>query len=204
MSMCVFVPEFSNIINITRFYHFALFFLAPMFVIGVVVLFRKEAILVALIVIYFAFTSGLVFELAKSNRINEIDTPYSVGLSAERTGVIGTYVRSDVMAVEWLERYGKGDTMVVGDYNGWHLVSAYLGMQRLRENQARHNPTFDNLPDKQLYIFVTDWNTRHGQYIDSLRGVRGGAGLRASYPLPKFDYPVVFQSDNSIIYEKVK
>ena len=202
LSMCVFVPEFSNIINITRFYHFALFFLAPVFVIGAVHLFKKESILVVLLVIYFAFTSGLVFESSGSNKISEIDTPYSVGLSAERTGVIGTYVRSDLMAVEWLERYGKGDTMIVGDYNGWHLVSAYLGMGRLRENQARHNPTFDNLPDKQLYIFVTDWNTRHGQYIDSLRGVRGGAGLRASYPLPEFDFPIVFQSGNSIIFEK--
>ncbi len=202
LAMNVFIPEFSNIINITRFYHFALFFLAPVFVIGAVVLFRKEAILVALLIIYFTFTSGLVFELAKSDRISEIDTPYSIGLSAERTGVVATYTTSDVAAVEWLERYGKGDTIIVGDYNGWHLVSAYLGMQRLRADQATFNPTFDSLPDKPCYIFVTDWNTRHGQYINSLRDVRGGAGLRASYPLPQFTYPVVFRYGNTVIYEK--
>ena len=202
LAMCVFIPEFSNIINATRFYHIAIFFLAPMFVLGAMVLFRKELILVLVLIIYFIFTSGLVFEITKSERISQIDTPYSVGLSAERTGVVATYAKSDVVAIEWLERNIQGDTMVVGDYNGWHLVSAYLGMKRLRADQARYNPTFDNLPDKPAFIFVTDWNSRHGQYIDSLRGVRGGAGLRASYPLPEFDYPVVFQSGNSIIYKK--
>ena len=202
LALCVFLPQFSNIINITRFYHFALFFLAPVFIIGALHLFKKEAILVGLLVVYFIFTSGLVFEITQSNNISQIDTPYSVGLSAERTGVIAAYARSDVEAVEWLESQDKGNMMIVGDYNGWHLVSAYLGLNRLREGKAVYNPTFDSLPDKPCYIFITDWNTRHGRYIDSLRKVRGGAGLRGSYPLPEFDYPVVFQSENSIIYEK--
>ena len=202
LAMCVFIPEFSNIINATRFYHIAIFFLAPMFVLGATVLFKKEVVLVLVLIIYFLFTSGLVFEVTKSSRISQIDTPYSVGLSADRTGVIATYAKSDVRAIEWLESNIQGDTMVVGDYNGWHLVSAYRGVKRVRADQARFNPTFDNLPDKPAYIFVTDWNNRHGKYIDSLRGVRGGAGLRQSYPLPEFDYPVVFQEGNTIIYEK--
>jgi len=32
---CVFIPNFSNIINMSRFYQISLFFLAPMFVLGV-------------------------------------------------------------------------------------------------------------------------------------------------------------------------
>ncbi len=32
--LCIFVPNFSNIINVTRFYQITLFFLAPMFVVG--------------------------------------------------------------------------------------------------------------------------------------------------------------------------
>jgi len=199
LAMCVFVPEFSNIINITRF---SLFFLAPAFVLGAIHLFKKEWILVCLMLVYFAFTSGAIYEATRSEVISAIDTPYSVGLSAERTGTVGTYLTSDVTAVRWLEGVIQGDTMVVGDYNGWHLISAYLGMERLREDKAVYNPTFDNLPDKPCYIFVTDWNTRHGEYIASIRTIRGGAGLRDSFPMPTFPYPVVFQDGNSVIYEK--
>jgi len=32
---CIFIPNFAGIINMTRFYHISLFFLAPMFVLGV-------------------------------------------------------------------------------------------------------------------------------------------------------------------------
>jgi len=32
--LCIFIPQFSSIINMTRFYHLSLFFLAPMFVLG--------------------------------------------------------------------------------------------------------------------------------------------------------------------------
>lgn len=202
MAMCVFVPQFSNIINLTRFYHFALFFLAPMFVVGGLVVLRKEWLLVTVIIIYYAFTSGAVFEITQSNSIDKVDTPYSVGLSAERTGVVGNYSPDDVKAVEWLEINAKPGYMVVGDYNGWHLVSAYLGMDRLREDMAMYNPTFDSLPDKPTYIFTTTWNNTHGQYIDSLKDIWGGAGLRGSYPMPEFGYPVVFESGKAIIYEK--
>jgi uncharacterized membrane protein len=34
LACCVFIPSFSSTINMTRFYHLSLFFLAPMFVIG--------------------------------------------------------------------------------------------------------------------------------------------------------------------------
>lgn len=202
LAMCVFVPQFSNIINMTRFYHFALFFLAPMFVVGGMLLLRREGVMVVVILIYFVFTSGLVFELTGSTNIGTVDTPYSVGLSAERIGVVAAYTADDVEAVRWLAQYGDRDMMIVGDYNGWHLVSSYLGLGRLRENQATYNPTLDSLPDKPCYIFTSVWNNKHGCYIDSLRDVRGGAGLRGSYPMPEFDYPVVFRSGDAVIYEK--
>ena len=39
--LCVFIPQFSSIINMTRFYHLSLFFLAPMFVLGFDLIRRK-------------------------------------------------------------------------------------------------------------------------------------------------------------------
>jgi len=35
LGCCIILPYFSSLINMTRFYHFALFFLAPMFVLGI-------------------------------------------------------------------------------------------------------------------------------------------------------------------------
>jgi uncharacterized membrane protein len=34
LMFCIFVPKFSLIINMTRFYHVSLFFIAPMLVLG--------------------------------------------------------------------------------------------------------------------------------------------------------------------------
>jgi hypothetical protein len=42
LCMCLFIPSFSSIINITRFYHLTLFFLAPMFILGVDVITREK------------------------------------------------------------------------------------------------------------------------------------------------------------------
>jgi hypothetical protein len=53
----------------------------------------------------------------------------------------------------------------------------------------------------RCYIFVTTWNTKHQIYIE---GGQLGAGLRISNPLPMFNYPVVYQSGQSVVYLKDK
>ena len=196
MLMVVFVPQFSLIINATRFYHLALFFLAP---VVFLVLARIRYAAPVVLCVYFLFTSGLAFELSKQNDLTAFDTPYSVGLSAEKTGVVATYSDDDVVAAKWLSE--TTDTMIVGDYNGWHLVSSYAGLTRLREPQASYNPTFESLPNKEHFIFTTSWNNRKGKYIESIREIWGGAGLRESRTLPDFsELPVAFQSGDAVVY----
>jgi len=207
LALCIFMPHFSLIINMTRFYQLSLFFLAPVFVIGIRELCRNHKInwqysVVGLLVIYYIFTSGLVFEITKSNSIAKFDTPYSVGLSAERTGVYSIYTKDDVKAAEWLVTNSDNGTMIVGDYNGWHLVASYLGIgTRMREEGERYNRTFDELPP-EAYIFVTSWNTEHAQYIDGIKIIWGGAGMRQSFPMPEMNYPIVYRSGDAIIYKK--
>lgn len=41
LAMCIFIPNFSRFINMTRFYQLSLFFLAPMFVLGIENICRK-------------------------------------------------------------------------------------------------------------------------------------------------------------------
>lgn len=197
----VFVPHFSNIINVTRFYHLSLFFLAPLFVIGGAFIFRNIKVVVLVLVVYFVFTSGLVFEISKSETIDHIDVPYSVALSAERTGVTGTYSENDVKAAEWIRDHGDESYKVIGDYNGYRLMMGYIRIfPRLRFEQEPQQ-TLDVAPAVNAYILVTEWNTHKQKFITDVRGVWEGSGLRQSRPLPEFDYPIVFQSGDAIVYE---
>jgi uncharacterized membrane protein len=199
---CIFVPHFSNIINVTRFYHLALFFLAPVFVIGSTVILRNWKNIAILIVIYFAFTSGLVFESIQSDTIDRIDIPYSIGLSAERTGVVSNYTESDIDCAKWLKENSR-ETRIVGDYNGYRLMMGYIPLNpQLRKPNEQYQPGFDKLPDYPCYVLLLSWNTEHQQYIEDVREIWEASGTRESIPLPKFDYPIVYQQGDSIVYAK--
>jgi len=207
LAFCVFVPHFSLIINMTRFYQLSLFLLAPVFVIGIRELCRGHNInwqlpVAGLMIVYYIFTSGLVFEIMKSNSIDNLSTPYSAGLSAERTGVYSIYTTDDVKVVEWLAANNDGKTRIVGDYNGRNLIASYIGFSpQVKVKSERFKPTFDTLP-LEAYVFATSWNTRNGQYINNLKSAWGGAGLRQSFPMPEWDYPIVFRSGDAVVYGK--
>ncbi|KKM79668.1 hypothetical protein LCGC14_1347630 [marine sediment metagenome] len=200
--LVAFLPQFSLIINATRFYHMALFFLAPMLLMGLNVFTKNRLAPAILLSAYFVFTSGLVFEVSGHSDLTRLDTPYSVGLSAERTGIVAAYQPGDVDSARWLAYESDQGVMIVGDYNGWHLVSSYIGLGRMRAEAVAYNPTLETLPDKPAYIFLTDWNTRTGKYVESIRGVRGGAGTRETRPLPPMPYQEVYRSGGSVVYYK--
>jgi nicotinamidase-related amidase len=55
-----------------------------------------------LLLTYFLFTSGLVFEVTASEMEGNVDMPYSLALSGERTGVLEIYTDGDVDCAKWL------------------------------------------------------------------------------------------------------
>lgn len=203
MFAVIFVPHFSAIINATRFYHMALFFIAPLFVIGGFWVLRKEWAVVAIILVYFLFTSGLVFETTQSNNINELAVPYSVGLSAERTGVVPVYSQDDINAAKWIVDNGNPNYRVVGDYNGYRLMMAYVKINpQLRTSSENETPTLDSLPNQNAYLIVTEWDTQHNKMIGDIRNEWESIGLRQYYDLPEFNYPVVYRSGDAIVYQR--
>jgi len=197
LACCLFVRQFSMIINITRFYHIALFFIAPLICIPFI---KWKWAIPSVLVVYFIFTSGFIFEVTKTTGIDSIQTPYSVSLSAERTGVVGTYSEDDVKVAKWLNDNKKSDVPIVCDYNSWHLITDYTGLPFMRTQRDAYNPTFDNIPCNSL-IFVTTWNNTHQKYIDYIKNKSGVAGLRISNPLPDLPYKVVFRSGDAIVYQ---
>ena len=64
---------------------------------------KKASIIVCILLLaYFIFTSGLVFEVTASDTMDRVDMPYSIAMSGERTGAIGIYNEDDIACAEWL------------------------------------------------------------------------------------------------------
>ena len=105
------VPGLANTLNMTRFYHILLFFLAPFCVLGVVTLLKlasrreKELLVVAISILvlvpYFLFQTGFVYEFTGTDS-------YSLPLSLHRTSTLRLYSRygyisdQDVISAQWL------------------------------------------------------------------------------------------------------
>lgn len=111
LAMLILVPGLANTLNMTRFYHILLFFLAPFCVIGaefiVKLLSKREkefavsALLLIVLVPYFLFQTGFVYEVTGSDS-------WSIPLSGYRMSALRLYGQSgytdaySVYGAQWL------------------------------------------------------------------------------------------------------
>lgn len=152
---------------------------------------------VTVLIAYFIFTSGFVYEATKSEVADRLDEPYSIALSAERVGVAGVFNGDDIECARWIAKNIDGDSLVVADYNVFRLVVGIRGMtdEIYQVYQGRAIPLLQDLPDKG-YIFLSTWNIEHQKYIAD-----ASIGMRFVLPLPDFsNCPVVFQKGKAIVY----
>lgn len=114
LTALIIVPGLANTMNMTRFYHVLLFFLAPLFPLGgdfVVHLLSKHKrellsylLLLLILVPYFLFQTGLVYEITKTDS-------WSIPLSKYRMSPIrlyGHYAYTDGYSVggaEWISQH---------------------------------------------------------------------------------------------------
>ena len=130
-------------------------------------------ILCSILLIYFLFTSGICYELATPMVINHVESPYNIGLSAERTGITDVATQDDIKALNWLKNNAQG-RKIIGDYNSYCLVH---GVMQNHVNDLRYGSLTDiNEGD---IIFLTAWNTKNQKYIEP-----NGVGTREAYKLP--------------------
>jgi len=102
LGACMFIPKFASLINATRMYHITLFLLAPVFILGGQLIFRNLKLLtVCLIIPYFLFTSGLIFEATQQTDISYINMPYSISLSNDRVDMVGVFTENDIAVRDW-------------------------------------------------------------------------------------------------------
>jgi len=145
--LAIFVlPSWSEMIGVTRIWQITLLIISPLFIFGgetitlsMVKLFRalrKGFIslrtrldyraftwfpVVVILIPYFIFNSGAVFEVSRSQTTNVIDMPYSIALSSYRLDINTVFAEQDLEAAGWLCEVPKGDAPVYVDYNSSKL-----------------------------------------------------------------------------------
>lgn len=146
---------------------------------------------------YFVFTSGIVYEATGSNVMDKLVVPFSLALSGERTGLVGIYTDDDIRCVEWLAKNRDRSIPIVGDYNISHLMRSFVS-----DANEMIPSILEKEQYKQCYIVVRAWNFQHQEYIFSCGR---GEGLRVSRPLSSIDmtsWQEIFRSGDSVVYKR--
>lgn len=212
LTMVVFLPGFSPLFNASRFYNLILLFMAPAAIIGGKLILRNYRVLTIVILIpYFLFTSGAVFELVKINDLTVITLPYSHSLSAARLDSTALFTDNDIAARDWVENNHKFP--IYGDM--WGATSMFEVRSNLsaqvnvmlevpfvyvlvfREDALAPDPIPDN-----CYILLRERNTEKQEITYQV-----GVGLRKTLGYDEVGFrevisgrPILFQAGNAIVY----
>ena len=96
---------------------------------------------------YFIFNSGAVFELSRSRTTHFINMPYSIALSSYRVDVTTVFTRQDVIAADWLS--AVSNHRLCTDVHGCQLFYTYQETQDAGE------------PASSSCIYLRTWNARN-------------------------------------------
>ena len=154
---------------------------------------RVTILVVSVLMAYFVFTSGIVYEAIGSEETNKFIVPYSIALSGERTGLAGIFNKDDQKCAEWIARQSK---VVVCDTNAQLLLRSYDFEYANTRALIYFEGIFSNEPH---YLFLTTWNTKIGKIVST----SPAAGLRGVELLPVLDatYKEVYRSGKAVVYE---
>ena len=169
LAALVLIPGLAGTLNITRFYHILLFFLAPLFALGGVFIanfaFKRKTELVsialALIVIvpYFLFQTNFVYEVVKSDS-------WSLPLSGYRMDgqrLYSNYIYIDgqsLYGARWLSDKIPGQkTTIYADEQAWGSSIVYAGLANNHPTITLSNVTI--VRDKSM-VYLNRLNVVYG------------------------------------------
>ena len=177
------IPGFSSLLNATRFIHLALFMLAPLLVVAL-----KPKYILVLLVAYFLFTSGFVFEVIKQPNIEQITIPYNFGLSNYRMDLGASVTEDDIKVRDYI--YENNLYPLYTDINGAGLLGEKLGYRDDLIGTLVRKP----MDLESGYVFVRSSNVQDGTFT-----VWNGVGCR-KYVDPMEYYGI--NINENIIYQK--
>lgn len=152
---------------------------------------KKKSVMIAtvLILAYYVFVSGLVFEATGSTKMDSLDTPYSIAMSNDRIGFVGIYEEGDIDCVKWMASSTPSDRPVWVDYLGMSLMIDYTGYSR---------GTYQK-PEGEHYLLLHSWNVENQKFVFGWF-----EGTREYDDLPDLsDYREVFRKGNAVVYESI-
>ena len=176
LAMCILLPNFANTLNMTRFYHVLLFFLAPLFAIGCVELFRFAAkllgvaakrkteiysliLMTLLLGSYFLFQTSVIYEVAG---IENASLPLSRYNAGSRLYTNFIYVtRPQVSSAEWLsQNTNKSNLVVYADQSTYYSIVGYSGIY------VSHILYLTNItsPQHGQFIYLGEANTVYDKF----------------------------------------
>ncbi len=235
LAACLFLPGFSARMNVTRFYHISLFLLAPLCILGgeaiwlgLRALWHKASLVsmtednqaylrfltLAVLIPYFLFTSGFIFEVTGHKVIDRIDSPYSIALSSHRLDVGGVFNRQDGAGADWLRQRLDDEDAVYTDLHGWLLLGyesgvvgeSFIGDVYLTTIASWRPNVFDIRPPRSpllwdmsqvspdSYLYFRTWNTKRQEITYSA----GIAGCRESVSFSESGVNDLIKSKNRI------
>lgn len=191
----------------------------------------KIAIIVSILVVYYVFTSGIVFEVIKANASSKLDLPYSISLSGERTGLANIVTKSDLECIMWLKDNRDKALPIVTDYNTYCSILAFIPVYQ-ELNQGGRTGFLAPLPQEfidsigtkrtvaqaqETYLAMlvqqdyAKWSTQDCYIFISSWNTQHkqyveatGVGTKIVFPLPEFNLPIVHRCGDTIIYKKTK
>jgi uncharacterized membrane protein len=112
---------------------------------------------------YFIFNSGLVFELSRSQNTRSIDMPYSIALSSHRLDINTVFTEQDLTAATWLSNTAGDDYPVFSDYTSRFALPYYFGDEKGAEHawrftRMRSFPVEVRDMTFPCYIYFRAWN----------------------------------------------
>jgi len=112
---------------------------------------------VVILIPYFIFNSGVIFELSRSRTTDFIDSPYSIALSGYRLDLNTVFTRQDLDAAHWLCAVPKSDGRVSVDYNTGKL---FIDRFDFPCRTVGISPDAVE-PDSAGYVYLRAWNVQN-------------------------------------------
>lgn len=198
LGMLIVVPGLANTMNITRFYHVLLFFLAPLCVLGTETIMNfvsKRSIEVKVLVLlltvlvpYFLFQTGFVYEVTKNDswsvslsgyRMNALRLMVGIGYSdsfsvfgarwaSSHVAVMQTQIYSDWSAMMKLRAYGLV-------YPGY--VESLSNITKVATNGIVYLNSLNVIEDA-LISYSLKWNTSEVSFLNDMNIIYSNGGSK--------------------------
>lgn len=199
LTICIAIPAFSALLNATRFYLFGMMILAPVGILAAIKMLGSPTRFIALLLIpYWAFSSGLVFEATQIDNIATMHMPYSIAMANHRLDLGGSLTADDANVRQYIIEHKAYP--VYGDFYTAEFMTDTTPASNLVVTRAQMPLSEQNIGTS--YIFVRARNTTDDVWV-----LWNGVGTREHVRLSETviakeiaGREVVYQSGDAVLY----